>query len=159
MSSQRDNAEPQLTVELERASLRALQQVYDELNRSLFKHRLKGLPLMFVDGKQRLGQWCCDPRRIELARQLLLEQGWGTLVEVLKHEMAHQFVEEVLEVSDEGPHGQEFRRVCEQRGIDAKAAGVPEPVPLMTNSNGCSTVLRNCSTWRKAAIYTKLKRR
>lgn len=126
MSSPRAHAAPQLTVELERASLRALQQVYAELNRSLFKNRLKGLPLMFVDGKQRLGQWCCEPRRIELARQLLLEQGWGTLVEVLKHEMAHQFVEEVLEVTDEAPHGQEFRRICEQRGIDAKATGVPQ---------------------------------
>ena len=118
---------PQLTVELERASLRALQQVFDELNRSLFKNRLQRVPLMFVEGGQRLGQWCSDPRRIELARQLLLDQGWGALVEVLKHEMAHQFVEEVLEVIDEGPHGNTFRGVCEQRGIDAQAAGMPNP--------------------------------
>ena len=116
----------QLTIELERASLRALQQVYDELNRSLFKNRLIRLPLMFVDGHQRLGQWCSEPRRIELARQLLLQQSWGTLVEVLKHEMAHQFVEEVLEVIDEGPHGQAFRHVCQERGIDARAAGLPK---------------------------------
>ena len=121
---------PQLTVELERASLRALQQVYDELNRSLFKSRLQQPPLMFVDGHQRLGLWCADPRHIELARELLLQQGWGTLVEVLKHEMAHQFVEEVLEVVGEGPHGSEFRRVCQERSIDARAAGLPTANPL-----------------------------
>ena len=121
---------PQLTVELERASLRALQQVYDELNRSLFKARLQRPPLMLVDGHQRLGQWCSDPRRIELARQLLLQQGWGALVEVLKHEMAHQFVEEVLGVVDEGPHGSVFRRICEERAIDAKAAGMPKTGPI-----------------------------
>ena len=122
----RPKAAPQLTVELERASLRALQLVYDELNRSLFKNRLQRVPLMFVEGGQRIGQWCSEPRRIELARQLLLDQGWGPLVEVLKHEMAHQYVEEALCVVDEGPHGHAFRSVCQERGIDAKAAGLPQ---------------------------------
>jgi predicted SprT family Zn-dependent metalloprotease len=121
---------PQLTVELERASLRALSQVYDEFNRSLFKNRLQRATLMFIDREQRLGQWCSDSRRIELARPLLLVQGWGTLVEVLKHEMAHQFVEEVLEVNSEGPHGPTFRRVCQERGIDAKATGMPRATPV-----------------------------
>jgi hypothetical protein len=56
----------------------------------------------------------------------LLDQGWGMLTEVLKHEMAHQFVEEILGVpEDEGPHGATFRRVCVDRGIDATAAGDP----------------------------------
>lgn len=123
-------AAPELTVELERASLRALQQVYAELNRSLFKSQLQKLPLMFVDNQQRLGQWCAEPRRIELARHLLLTQGWGTLVEVLKHEMAHQFVAEVLGISDENPHGSRFRQVCQERGIDAKATGLPESGPV-----------------------------
>jgi hypothetical protein len=130
MAARTPKAAPQLTVELERASLRALQQVYDEHNRSLFKAKLKQPPLMFVEGHQRLGQWCTEPRRIELARELLLKHDWGTLVEVLKHEMAHQFVEEVLGVVDEGPHGSAFRRVCEERSIDAKAAGLPKSGPL-----------------------------
>ncbi len=37
--------------------------------------------------------------------------------------MAHQFVSEVLKVSDEPPHGPTFQRVCAERGIDARAAG------------------------------------
>jgi hypothetical protein len=44
---------------------------------------------------------------------------------VLEHEMAHQFVDEVLGVRDESPHGPTFQRVCAERGIDARAAGVP----------------------------------
>jgi hypothetical protein len=130
MSRSASQAARKLTVELERASLRALQQVYDDLNRSLFKGQLRRPPLMFVDGGHRLGQWCPEPRQIEFAQQLLIEQGWGVLVEVLKHEMAHQFVEEVLRVVDEGPHGGVFRRTCEERGIDAKAAGLPKAGPL-----------------------------
>ena len=48
------------------------------------------------------------------------------LVEVLKHEMAHQFVDEVLGVHDEPDHGPVFRQVCDERGIDARAAGAPD---------------------------------
>jgi hypothetical protein len=40
--------------------------------------------------------------------------------------MAHQFVDEVLGVHDESAHGETFRRVCAERGIDARAAGMPE---------------------------------
>jgi len=119
-----------LTVELERASLRALQQVYDELSRSLFKGQLRRPPLMFVEGQHRLGQWSSDPRQIELSQRLLVEQGWGVLVEVLKHEMAHQYVEEVLGIVDEGPHGAAFRSICEERAIDGRPSGLPKSGPL-----------------------------
>ena len=128
MASQVGSAADKLSVELERASLRAMGQAYDDLNRSLFGGRLQRVQLMFVDRVARLGQWCSEPSRIELSRQVLLTNGWGTLVEVLKHEMAHQYAEQVLGVDDEGPHGSTFRRVCEQRGIDARATGVPGDV-------------------------------
>jgi hypothetical protein len=118
-------ASPQLTIELERASLRALGRTYDDLNASMFKNRLQRPTLLFVDREQLLGQWCSDPRRIELSRGLLLKHGWGTLVEVLKHEMAHQFVQEVMGVDEANPHGEHFRRVCDERGIDRAAAGMP----------------------------------
>ena len=125
MPKDHDASEGRLTAELEQASLRATGQVYDELNRSLFRGRLQKVPLMFVDRVQRLGQWCSEPARIELSRCVLLNNGWGALVEVLKHEMAHQYTEQVLNVVDEGPHGATFRRVCAERGIDGRAAGMP----------------------------------
>ena len=123
-------AADKLSVELEQASLRALGNAYDDLNRSLFKGRLQRVQLMFVDHPTRLGQWCSEPPRLELSRQVLLTNGWGTLVEVLKHEMAHQYTEQVLGVDDEGPHGSTFRRVCEERGIDARATGLPGDVEV-----------------------------
>ncbi len=39
--------------------------------------------------------------------------------------MAHQYVDEVLQVRDESAHGETFRRVCAERGIDARAHGAP----------------------------------
>jgi hypothetical protein len=52
---------------------------------------------------------------------------WLEVMSVLEHEMAHQFVDEVLQTKGEPPHGETFQRVCAERGIDARAAGVPAP--------------------------------
>ena len=57
---------------------------------------------------------------------MAFHEPWGVVVEVLKHEMAHQYVDEVLKATDEAPHGPAFRRVCEDRGIDKRTSGLPE---------------------------------
>jgi len=72
-----------------------------------------------------LGAFLPATRTLRLSERLLAGP-WTVLVEVLKHEMAHQFVFEVLRVLDETAHGPVFRRVCEERGIDPRAAGSPE---------------------------------
>ena len=114
-----------LSVELERAVVRALRSTYDDLNATFFRWRLRRPPIELSDSSGRLGRWIKNPRALEIGRELLAEHGWGVVVEVLKHEMAHQYVDEVLEV-EESAHGPAFREVCRERGFDARAAGVPE---------------------------------
>lgn len=114
-----------LTVELEAAALRAVRSTYADLNYTFFKGRLSRPPLALSDGMDRLGRWETKPRGLSLSRSLLMDHGWGVVVEVLKHEMAHQYVDEVLGI-DEPAHGPAFRKVCDERGIDARAAGIPE---------------------------------
>jgi hypothetical protein len=116
---------PDLSVDLERAALTAVRSTYEDLNGTFFRWRLVAPAFELVDSESRLGRWVGGVRCIELSRQLLLEHGWGVLVEVLKHEMAHQFVSEVLGILDEPSHGPAFRAVCEERGFDARATGVP----------------------------------
>jgi hypothetical protein len=113
-------------VELETQALRAAQRCYDELNATFFRQSLRRPRMQFLDGSSHLGRWLRQARVIELGRKLLVEYGWGVLVEVLKHEMAHQYVDEVLGRPDESTHGPIFRKVCEERGIDYRAAGVPQ---------------------------------
>ncbi len=84
-----------------------------------------GAAIELSDAASRLGRWVPDVRTIEIARRLVLEQPWGVVVEVLKHEMAHQYVHEVLGAVDESAHGPAFRDLCERLGIDASAAGMP----------------------------------
>jgi hypothetical protein len=114
-----------LTLELERLSLRAVRRAYEDLNASLFKERLRTPAFALSDAGARLGRWSSHDRTLELERTLLVDHGWGALIEVLKHEMAHQFVDEVLGIHDEADHGPVFRKVCDERGIDARASGAP----------------------------------
>jgi hypothetical protein len=115
-----------LRIELERAAVRAVRKTYEHLNGSLFRFKLRPPALELTSGDTRLGRWVPGARTIELNRALLFDHGWGVLEEVLKHEMAHQYVDEVLGVRDESAHGPAFRKVCSERGIDARAAGAPE---------------------------------
>lgn len=114
-----------LSAELERLTLRALRDAYGELNYGFFKRRLRPPVLELSDSTACLGRWVSALRTLELSRQLVLRHDWGTVLEVMKHEMAHQFVDEVLGISDEASHGQVFRQVCADRGIDPRASGVP----------------------------------
>lgn len=114
----------ELTVELERAALRQVRISYTEYNHALFKGQLRLPTLRWLEGEGELGSWRSQHRELGLAKILLTRHGWGVLVEVLKHEMAHQYVQEVLG-ADEEPHGPLFRRVCDERGIDGRALGMP----------------------------------
>lgn len=114
-----------LTIELEVALVRELRSTYQDLNAAYFKRALKPPSIELSDATGRLGRWRSDVRAIEIARSLVLEQPWPVVVEVLKHEMAHQYAHEVLGASDETSHGPAFRDVCRRLGIDPTAAGLP----------------------------------
>lgn len=120
----RDTA--RLSAELEAALLRELRGTYDEINGTFFRRKLRPAAIALSDTSSRLGRWILNTRTIEIARPLLVSKPWGVIVEVLKHEMAHQFVHEVLEQTDETAHGPAFRALCEKLGIDGSAAGMPE---------------------------------
>ncbi len=115
----------ELSASLEAALLRELRRVYELLNERRFADRLKPPVLVLGDSTRRLGQWTRATRTLELSRTLVLARPWLEVTSVLEHEMAHQYVDEVLEVQGEGPHGPTFQRVCTERGIDARAAGSP----------------------------------
>jgi hypothetical protein len=113
-----------LTLELERLALSAISEEYDQANYTLFADKLFKPALQLSDGASQWGSWHGDPPTITLSRKLVVGHGWPTLVEVLKHEMAHQFVEQVLGVTEPSAHGPLFRRVCRDRGIDPAATGL-----------------------------------
>ncbi|WP_437744428.1 SprT-like domain-containing protein [Sorangium sp. So ce1504] len=114
-----------LSAELEAALVRELMAAYQSLNYTHFRRKLRSASIELSDAASRLGRWISETRAIEISRPLVLTQPWGVVIEVLKHEMAHQYVHEVLGVRDEAAHGPAFREVCTRLGIDGTAAGMP----------------------------------
>jgi hypothetical protein len=114
-------------LERERALLRALLGAHRQLNHTHFRGALATPQIALGDAAAFLGRWLHAARTIELSRTLVLEQSWGVVLEVLKHEMAHQYVDEVLGEREQAAHGPAFHRVCKERGIDARASGAPWP--------------------------------
>lgn len=122
-----DHSAAGLTAELEAALVRELRSNYDWENHARFKNRLKPPVIVLADAGSRLGRWVRANRTLELSRPLVLTRPWPEVVSVLAHEMAHQYVDEYLQVRDETAHGETFQKVCAAVGIDARAAGAPTP--------------------------------
>lgn len=116
-----------LTAALEAALLRELRTQIAWENTVRFAGSLTPPVLVLGDSERRLGQWSRQTRRLEISRSLILARPWAEVGSVLLHEMAHQYVDEILKVHDEASHGVTFQHVCKERGIDARAAGLPVP--------------------------------
>jgi len=112
-------------IEFERALLHELRATHGHLNRSHFRGALRPPQFELSDATAFLARFIRTTCTIEVSRAFVTKQPWGSVIEVLKHEMAHQFVLEILK-EDETPHGPAFRAICERLGIDPRASGLPE---------------------------------
>jgi hypothetical protein len=120
-----ERASAELGAELEAKLLGRLVAEWEAINSTYFGDGLRRPVFQLSDTRERLGQWNGELRSLEISRSLVLERPWVEVLEVLKHEVAHQFVDERLAV-DETAHGPTFRRLCERLGIDARASGRTE---------------------------------
>lgn len=116
----------ELTESLERALVRAIAKEWHTMNGALFRWGLRPPAIALTESTAHLGRWVLHTRTLEISRVLVITQSWGVVLEVLKHEMAHQYAHEVLRAHDEAAHGPAFRQVCERLGIDARASGMPK---------------------------------
>src|SRR4051812_33761071 len=114
-----------LTLSLERALLRELVAEWHRINGAHFRDALARPSIVLGTSTAQLGRWVPDTRVLELQRAMVLSQPWSVVVEVLKHEMAHQYVHEILGERSETAHGPAFRATCQRLGIDPASSGLP----------------------------------
>lgn len=72
-------------------------------------------------GIKELGSWDGDRRLLTLSESHLWRHPWLLVMETLRHEMAHHYVQEVLQVRGEPPHGPAFRHACERLRCSPRA--------------------------------------
>lgn len=78
-----------------------------------------GRPVIeIVDVASYWGKWLAETGTISLSQALLDSQPWDAVLNVLKHEMAHQLVAEVFDGKPD--HGADFKRACEILGLPAR---------------------------------------
>ncbi len=128
-----------LRTDLDSALLHELSDTWREINANHFRGKMRPPVLAFSEVGSRLGQWNGATRTLSIDRTLAFEKPWSAVREVLKHEVAHQFVDEVLKIHDQAAHGPAFEDVCRRFGIDARATGLPA---LTAGGEGGSPVLR-----------------
>jgi hypothetical protein len=86
-----------------------------------FKVKLRRPMIVIDDAKTR---WACwDPlmRSISVSRRLIDGHSWDVVLEILKHEMAHQYVCDVLNRPEDVGHGEAFGRACNRLGVSSWA--------------------------------------
>ncbi len=82
--------------------------------------------LQNMDG--RWGYWSLTRNEICLSRKLVHHYSWAAVCEILRHEISHQFSEQVLNAQNEPPHGPSFHRACHLLRANPKASGNFSPV-------------------------------
>lgn len=121
---------------LDAALLRAVREAWHGFNHARFHQSLRPPVFALHAGRSDLGRWTPRTRTISLSRPLVHEAPWAEVEAVLLHEMAHQFVSEVLRRDDEPPHGPAFRWVYSSFRLEAALArplaeeAAPEPKVL-----------------------------
>ncbi|MBI5851137.1 MAG: DUF2786 domain-containing protein [Planctomycetes bacterium] len=73
--------------------------------------------------KTELGSWKREARLIEISVHHVLAAPWSAVLATLRHEMAHQYVDEVMHSPGETPHGNAFAHACRLLRVDPSASG------------------------------------
>jgi len=93
------------------------------------ERRLLRKPLISIrDLNSKWGYWSGLHNELCLSRDLVLNHGWDSIREVLLHEIAHQYAEQVLGADQERPHGPAFQRACRQLRANPEASGFSKPL-------------------------------
>ncbi len=90
-----------------------------------FPHIELEAPNFVIDtARGRWGYWQPGRRVLGISERLLACYSWHDVLETLRHELAHQLVDEHFQVR-EAPHGPCFQRTCAKMGVAPAASARP----------------------------------
>ncbi len=107
-----------VTASMHRALLNQLRSEWQAVNLSRLEGRLRPPTLRIDDATRRLGSWHGPTRTLTLGETHLMSDPWREVRATLRHEVAHQVVDELLGGADR-PHGSLFAQACALLNIAA----------------------------------------
>jgi len=108
---------------------RALGQWWLHYNAAYLDWALRRPVFRLTADRRQLGSWDRELWEIRISEAHIAADPWHEVMVTLRHEMAHQYVDQVLGAGDEPPHGPAFRTACRLLRIDPSAAArAPTPV-------------------------------
>jgi hypothetical protein len=111
---------------------RLTEQLYREYSNLIWYYNLplKAPVIVISDSRSRHGSWNSVTRVLEISLLLVQKYSWDVVVEILKHEMAHQYVTDVDHCYDETSHGPKFQKACDKFGLADWARAATGEIPL-----------------------------
>ena len=110
--------------EIKNAWIRQLKQDWRNANYCYFKNKMNLPTISLLHSKKILGKWVGGMKRdLSISGFFIARYPWQYVQEVLYHEMAHQYVEEILGITQDLPHGKAFRKICYENAFDHRATG------------------------------------
>ena len=119
---ERQRAQLRVDEALRTAWVRRLLSEWKRVNWAQCRGAMRAPQIALQDQKRRWGTYDAHLRLLTISERQIACYTWTSVVETLKHEMAHQYVAEVLGVRDEAPHGPAFKVACKVLGADPRAA-------------------------------------
>lgn len=110
--------------ELHDAWVRELYDWWELYNHDFAESVLRRPQIVLFDSERRLGEWNKERRTLGISIDHIRSASWFEVLETLRHEMAHQFVDERIGGAHQ-PHGSEFQAACERFRVDSRATSRP----------------------------------
>jgi len=115
--------------DVQRLWLRSLHREWDAVNRSRLGGRLRPPQILIDDSQTHDGAWNARSRCLSLSLNHILRSVWVEVALTLRHEMAHQVVDELLGSRGERPHGMLFREACAMLDLELSPRLSADPPP------------------------------
>lgn len=109
--------------EIKNAWIRQIREDWRNVNFTNFRDRMRLPNIDLINSNTNLGKWeGGSKRKLSMSINMIQNRPWQDVQEILYHEMAHQFVEEILKITNDAPHGETFKKVCYENGFDHRAS-------------------------------------
>ncbi|MFZ5569738.1 MAG: DUF7168 domain-containing protein [Thermodesulfobacteriota bacterium] len=112
--------------QLDNSILKGLQLEWQAIHQELaeeYRSRIRLPVFRLTGGIHPTASWTEAGYLLSFSREFILGTDWGSLIEVLRHEMAHQLASSLDGARKEPPHGPLFRKACDILHADPRATG------------------------------------